>query len=478
MWFPAVVLGLVSAMLVAAGSAHATVIVGLAGKGNTLNVTDVSGATDDLRLNIDRSTSPQSYVIESTQPISRSGTFCTAPTTSGGKSRTRCPTSTPTSILATLAGGNDRWFTVFGVGASDSVTVNGGSGDDQITGTRPGPETFNGNDGNDDIHGRGGLADTLTGGAGDDLLNDEDGSGASSDTLDGGSGEDRLFFREGNDTVRGADGDDEITEIAHLEVATSKPFDDTIFGGSGTDRLIFLRDRGVSIQDKGSAANVFTDGVFEENVEDVEGFEGGRGPDVINGASSSANSDGTYDGGEGPDVLVGRDAADRIVGGNGRDTLQGRDGNDQLDAKEGEPVAVPDEVIDCGPGTDSATIDLLDPNTEGCEKVDRSAIGEGPHVRIGSVRLRGRTAAVKLKCPRKLGHKCKGKLRVAARKRRLRRSKGKRYSIKAGRKRTVRVRLGSRDARRIKKRAFVESREKGDVAGTKSTLARKRIKRA
>jgi hypothetical protein len=137
---------------------------------------------------------------------------------------------------------------------------------------------------------------------------------------------------------------------------------------------------------------------------------------------------------------------------------------------------VPDDVIDCGVGiNDKAMIDLLDAEPFSCETVNRSAIGEGPHLRIGAVRrVRGRIYAVRVRCPRKLKHRCKGTLELALTRRGLRPAKGKRYSIKAGRRRTLKVHLPRRVRKR--RRVFVRSTEKGDVAGKKTTLARRRVR--
>ena len=126
---------------------------------------------------------------------------------------------------------------------------------------------------------------------------------------------------------------------------------------------------------------------------------------------------------------------------------------------------------------------MTDPEPVGCESVSRSAIREGPHVRIGTVRRarRGRVVRVGLRCPRALGHRCRGRLEVALTRRGLRPAPGARYSIRAGRSATVRVRITRRDARRLRgrrtRRGIVRSTERGDVAGRKTTLGVRRIRR-
>jgi hemolysin type calcium-binding protein len=301
----------------------------------------------------------------------------------------------------------------------------------------------------------------------------------------GGAGDDTLHIGGSGDTANGETGADVIFE------EDAVPGEDEIDGGPGADKWIVEGTSAVSVQDRGAAASVFRDFPFksqpvaEEAVRNVETFEGTNVADALSGALRRLRSGGThgYDGRGGPDVIVGSGRADRLRGGNGRDVLQGRGGDDDLDAKSGERSAVPDELIDCGSGgADSARIDLLDPDPTGCETVARSAIPEGPHVRIGAIRrVRGRTYSVRLSCPDKLKHPCRGTLELALTRRGLRPARGRRYSIRAGRRRTLRVRLTRRDARKLRglRRAsgFVRSTEKGDVAGKKTTLARRRLKR-
>ena len=71
--------------------------------------------------------------------------------------------------------------------------VNGGAGNDIITGNRS-ANTLNGGNGND----------TLNGGAGNDTLN----GGLGNDRLVGGNGIDRLTGGVGNDTLIGGSGND------------------------------------------------------------------------------------------------------------------------------------------------------------------------------------------------------------------------------------------------------------------------------
>jgi Ca2+-binding RTX toxin-like protein len=87
---------------------------------------------------------------------------------------------------------------------------------------------------------------------------------------------------------------------------------------------------------------------------------GDNGNDVLISYARTAD----LRGGEGLDVLYGGPGNDTITGGGGRDRMYGGDGIDFLDARDGRA----DEVVDCGPGDDHASVDVGEP-TVGCEDV-------------------------------------------------------------------------------------------------------------
>ncbi len=80
---------------------------------------------------------------------------------------------------------------------------------------------------------------------------------------------------------------------------------------------------------------------------------GGRTADRLSGTSSD-------------DLLCGLGGSDHITGGGGRDRLFGGDGNDTIDARDGTF-----DVVGCGPGTDTATVDRIDYAGVDCERVSR-----------------------------------------------------------------------------------------------------------
>ena len=100
-----------------------------------------------------------------------------------------------------VTGGNsdDHLF-----GGDDADTISGGSGNDYIYGGYQ-SDILNGNSGDDEILG-GQSSDTLNGDEGNDRLEGEHGN----DTLNGGAGDDVLIGGEGNDTMEGGDGNDSL----------------------------------------------------------------------------------------------------------------------------------------------------------------------------------------------------------------------------------------------------------------------------
>ena len=110
---------------------------------------------------------------------------------------------------------------IFMVGNSDAV-LDGGAGHDRITG-RDGAETIIGGDGDDSIRARDG-DDVLDLGDGNDVGRMSSGD----DTALGGAGNDSLFGARGNDRLEGGDDDDLLDGGRNI---------DTLLGGAGNDRL-------------------------------------------------------------------------------------------------------------------------------------------------------------------------------------------------------------------------------------------------
>ncbi|MFZ5691116.1 MAG: calcium-binding protein [Pseudomonadota bacterium] len=191
--------------------------------------------------------------------------------------------------------------------------VDGGSGDDQLTGSA--------------------FADDLRGGAGNDTLNGSDGN----DLLNGGTGNDTLNGGDDNDTLDGGVGIDALDGGAGddvLVVRGNQGVFDTFNGGAGTDTLRLI-------------GNVTLAG-FDAAASEIEKLQGGG---ALYGTSQGNLFDLSglqqapaglrfVDGGGGNDTLIGSDFNDDLRGGAGDDILDGRGGNDILYGGTGNNVFV------------------------------------------------------------------------------------------------------------------------------------------
>jgi Ca2+-binding RTX toxin-like protein len=205
---------------------------------------------------------------------------------------------------ATLAN-NDT--ILFGVDASNNVTINGFAGNDSL---RAGE--------GDDV---------LNGGEGDDTLD----GGLGLNTLDGGNGVDAASFASSTVGVTAnlaTVGAQQISASAFsnligFETAIGSAFDDLLTGTTGANTL-----------------------------------DGGDGADTLSGDSGADR----LLGGGGNDSLLGGGSADALFGGAGADTLNGGSGNDQLTGEAGadrflfNPGGGTDTVLDYVDGTDRIAV--------------------------------------------------------------------------------------------------------------------------
>jgi Ca2+-binding RTX toxin-like protein len=208
-------------------------------------------------------------------------------------------------------------------GANDQVDNNNGIGDHPADV----PMTVDLGDGNDFVFG-GPKDDDLRGGPGDDNLT----ANAGNDTLDGGFGADYL---EG-----GADGDlvtyAARTEPIGVDFGVAGPLPQP--NGSSNDGPPGARDhiRTVETVVGGSGNDLMKGGP------DPVTLRGGAGDDTLTGSPGTE----TLDGGDGADTLDALSGWDTVLGGAGADTVEARDG--QAD------------TVDCGPGSDTASVDAID----------------------------------------------------------------------------------------------------------------------
>jgi len=425
-----------------------------------LVIRDTGGTEEqDVRLKLVREGAKQEWELQTGATFDEVGPGCRGPFFPGLPFEfIRCERLR--AGVDVFLGGGDDGFSIIDdtLAITDPMTISMGTGSDAAEGAG-GADTMQGGSGND----------TLQAGTANDVLNGSDGfdtlrPGPGADTANGGSGNDSIFLatqnRDETDQVNGGIG----TDFASYTERRSKGSPEV----APDDRLTPLRIVEANLETLAGEKDTNENDVLRS----IENYMGGASADIITGVLSSNNS--RYTGGLSNDQLFGTSGNNILVGSGGQDLLSGKAGNDTLDGKIAESTAQRDSPVDCGAGTaDHAIVDLTDATTVGCEDTDRSAIGEGPHVRLRFRRVAavvGGRLSARLVCPRRLRHPCAGTLALRVRRSRTART---RYTIKAGRSRRVSVRLG-RVGRRVGRRTVGQlvSRERGDVKGVKTTSLR------
>ncbi|RLJ41690.1 Ca2+-binding RTX toxin-like protein [Litoreibacter meonggei] len=211
-----------------------------------------------------------------------------------------------------------------------------------------GNDTLRGGDGDDVIYGEGGN-DRLEGGDGDDTLEGGDGNdvilgGAGNDTADGGAGNDEIWMGSGNDTVEGGAGNDWIHGQSGNDTLNGGAGDDMIFGEGGDDRI-----------EGGEGNDALSGGTGDDDIFGQAGddtIEGGAGEDFLIGGDGND----TIDGGDDDDILCGNDGDDILTGGAGNDVLEGMNDNDTLFGGTGDDRLygdAGDDTLTGGEGADT-----------------------------------------------------------------------------------------------------------------------------
>ena len=239
------------------------------------------------------------------------------------------------------------------------VTINGGTGADNIDTTMGvTPHTLNGGDGPDSLTGSP-FIDTLNGGPGNDMIN----GGPGADMIDGGANDDTIvvgletaFQDAGNDTIEGG-ADNDCVRI----------FGDPILFPGGEDvyvvsqaagRVNVIRLNGpnytsdigtvekVEIQTRGGNDQIVSNDLTGvANLNQLE-FHGGSNDDTLNASVlpsgvlttvilNGESGNGVASSTPGNDDIFGSQGADTILGGDGNDDLQGNGGNDIVDGGPG-----------------------------------------------------------------------------------------------------------------------------------------------
>src|SRR4051794_9941156 len=189
----------------------------------------------------------------------------------------------------------------------------------------------NGGDGNDSIAVLGKTTEigsaALNGGSGDDVLTGSD----SGDSLDGNEGNDRLVGGQGGDDMSGGAGNDTL-------VWDQGDGSDTIDGDAGNDTTQVNRPPtlGDALPIEPNAGRIefrpITLGMFtlDASTEHFQVNGLGGNDSVTSSAGVGALTLLSVDGGAGDDTVTGSDGPDLISGGEGNDTLSGGGGDDRI----------------------------------------------------------------------------------------------------------------------------------------------------
>jgi Ca2+-binding RTX toxin-like protein len=213
------------------------------------------------------------------------------------------------TVVVNGGDGNDSLTVLAKTTEIAGATLNGGNGDDVLTGADTN-DVLNGDGGNDRLIGAKGT-DSMQGGAGNDTLVWNNGDG--SDTMDGG---------DGNDTA-------EVNGNATLGDAF------TIAPDAQAGRIVFKRENLVPFTLQTTTEHFQVNGLGgNDSLTSVDGVgartllsvDGGAGDDVIKGSDGRD----VISGGEGNDTLDGGAGDDRIIGDRGSDTMNGDAGDDTL----------------------------------------------------------------------------------------------------------------------------------------------------
>jgi Ca2+-binding RTX toxin-like protein len=349
-------------------------------------------------------------------------------------------------------GGNDSVTAAEGVGALTQLSVDGGPGDDTISGTE-GPDVLLGGDGND----------VINGGGGDDRIVGDRGS----DTMNGGPGDDTLVWNngDGTDVMNGDAGQDDV------EVNGSPTAGDVFTIQPNGARIKFDRTNLVPFSlDIGSSETLHANGLGGDDTITVG---------EVGGFSVTAS------GGSGNDTLIGGGSSETFLGGSGNDTINPGRGHDIVFGGEGDDtVNIRDHTSDIAFGGEGNDTVIADPGkldiVDGFETVDRTPNATPPpatpppitppHVtpppfvtppspvtiRGGKVSVRRGRALIKVTCPASTPVNCTGSLiLLVARSGKLARHTtglqlGRaRYDLSPGHSRTLEVRLTAASKRLV-----------------------------
>jgi uncharacterized repeat protein (TIGR01451 family) len=255
-------------------------------------------------------------------------------TVNGGPTDTSTACSSVTNLQVTASGNFTNTIDLTEVinppfTALTSVTVNGGDGDDTITGSGF-ADNLQGGNGADTILGLAG-ADTMSGGTGNDSLN----GGTGADTMSGDADNDTLIWNpgDGSDVVNG--GADTDT----LQFNGSGASEVFAVNSGGGGRVEFLRDVGAIDMDIGTTEILTVNalaGTDSMTVNDLSGvadlqtvnFNGGSDTDTLIGpdATNTWNITGSDSGNISGAIIISFATVENLTGRTGADTFIFSDG--------------------------------------------------------------------------------------------------------------------------------------------------------
>jgi Ca2+-binding RTX toxin-like protein len=329
----AVALAALGAILIASPAALASTVTVTGG--DTLRVAETGDEANQITVSVDAGTDAYYSVRDTAATLTPSGT-CVAV---DGHFAV-CPgTGIKTIIVQTGERADAITLDPATIPGTISETVDGGSGNDYVTGANT-PGTVSGGSGNDNVHGRG----TVNGGAGSDLLM----GSPIADNLRGGSGVDNLDGGFGADDIAGGSQADTLVYSGRVNGINVTIGSGNFNDGGPEDQTGSRRDTvhgDVEVQ-LGTARNdVLVGDRTPETLVGLGGddFEvGNGGGDFILGGPGADRQFGK----SGNDRLVGGSDDDFLRGGSGHDVMKGKVGNDRINARDGHR----DVKISCGPG--------------------------------------------------------------------------------------------------------------------------------
>lgn len=375
------------------------------------------------------------------------------------------------NLVVNLKGGDDQLsvdLSASSGGASRTLTVNGGGGNDIVTSNDFAGVTLNGGEGNDDLESRnnGGVGRAscsfstvgMDGGDGNDVLRPS-GANPCDLRLTGGTGVDLADYSESSVVTNVGRESQDQTLGGGVTATLSRNGATLLMGADNAGTAIRRTDTYAAIE--GVIGTPRGDIITGGATDDI--LAGGGGPDVI-------------EAGDGNDIVNGDAGADSLALGGGADVADGGTGADEFKAGDGgDTYLMRDgflESVDCG-ARDTVINDLVDKlgDKEKCSSVQTAQAKDKVDTQLPARATLSskRVLSVLIQCPAHKPEDCKGSLS-------LRRSlngaslAGRRYSLRAGTSRRVKLGLSKADVAALRGGTPTLRAGEVDPDGRKRTL--------